>query len=170
MHNLFYHFRYCLLWFNYQYENLEYLYMTKVLNGFVESNYSYYYAAKQTIQGLFIILIMPRLKIHPSLFCIIALLLQTLRLLLSKFFFNSYFLCTCPILAQVSQFFTTQICKTSLVKLSHLAENSTIKFINCKVANTSTSRLEAPPSFYRLFMKKLIFIHSDLLRNNLLPT
>ena len=65
--------------------------MTKVLNGFVESNYSYYYAAKQTIQGLFIILIMPRLKIHPSLFCIIALLLQTLRLLLSKFFFQFMF-------------------------------------------------------------------------------
>ena len=86
LHNLFYHFRYCLLWFNYQYENLEYLYMTKVLNGFVENNYSYYYAAKQTVQGLFIILIMPRLKIHPSLFCIIALLLQTLRLLLFKLF------------------------------------------------------------------------------------
>ena len=72
--------------------------MTKVLNGFVESNYSYYYAAKQTVQGLFIILVMPRLKIHPSLFCIIALLLQTLRLLLFNFFY-SYFLCTCPILA-----------------------------------------------------------------------
>ena len=139
--------------------------MTKVLNGFVESNYSYYYAAKQTVQGLFIILIMPRLKIHPSLFCIIALLLQTLRLLLSNFFFNSYFLCTCP----TFQFFTSQICKTSLLKLSHLAENSTIKFINCKVANTSTFCLEANPSFYRLFMRNFMFIYSDLLGESWFP-
>ena len=166
MYNLFYHFRYCLLWFNYQYENLEYLYMTKVLNGFVESNYSYYYAAKQTVQGLFIILIMPRLKIHPSLFCIIALLLQTLRLLLSIFFSIHIFYVHAQFLHRFPlffQFFTTQICKTSLVKLSQLAENSTIKFINRKVANLSTSRLEAPPSFYRLFMRNLMFIYSDLL-------
>ena len=72
-------FSYCLLWFNYQYDYLEYLYMIKALNGFDENIYAYYYAAKQTLQGLFIIFIMPRLKIHPSLFCIISISLQTLR-------------------------------------------------------------------------------------------
>ena len=55
--------------------------MTKVLHGFDENNYAYYYAAKQSLQGLFIIFVMPKLKIHPSLFCIISLSLQGLRLL-----------------------------------------------------------------------------------------
>ena len=53
--------------------------MIKALNGFDENIYAYYYAAKQTLQGLFIIFIMPRLKIHPSLFCIISISLQTIR-------------------------------------------------------------------------------------------
>ena len=53
--------------------------MIKALNGFDENNYAYYYAAKQSLQGLFIIFIMPRLRIHASLFCIISISLQTLR-------------------------------------------------------------------------------------------
>ena len=104
--------------------------MTKVLNGFIESNYSYYYAAKQTVQGLFIILIMPRLKIHPSLFCIIALLLQTLRLLLSNFFFlfivSMYmFHFGIGFYFYLVLFQFLPLCKNSLVKLSHLAEDPT---------------------------------------------
>ena len=74
---------YSLLWFNYEYDaSLEYLYMIKNFKGYSnnlgydESHYSYYLAAKQTLMGLFIIFIMPRLKIHPSLFCIISLSLQ----------------------------------------------------------------------------------------------
>ena len=45
--------------------------------GFDESHYSYYLAVKQALMGLFIIFIMPRLKIHASLFCVISLSLQT---------------------------------------------------------------------------------------------
>ena len=30
---------------------MEYLYMTKVLHGFDENNYAYYYAAKQSLQA-----------------------------------------------------------------------------------------------------------------------
>ena len=88
---------YFFLWFNYQYENMEYLYMTKVLHGFDENNYAYYYAAKQSLQGLFIIFVMPKLKIHPSLFCIISLSLQSL----------SYFML--PWLKEVWMYFTAQI-------------------------------------------------------------
>ena len=44
--------------------------------GFTEADYSYFTAGKQGIVSLFIFFVMPRLKIHPSLYCAISIALQ----------------------------------------------------------------------------------------------
>ena len=67
---------YMLLWFNYGYEYMEYLYLLRVYPGFNASTYAYFNAIKSSIICLYIFFIVPRLTCHPSLYNVISLALQ----------------------------------------------------------------------------------------------
>ena len=74
---------YSLLWFNYGYEGLEYLYLLKVYEDFTYAYYSYFSAVKSTVISLFLLLILPKLKnVEPSMFCVISMALQGLTFVL----------------------------------------------------------------------------------------
>ena len=65
---------YGLLWFNIQWSfHLEYNYMLLVFKGFTADQYAYYTAAMQVLMSLFMLLLMPNIKVHESMFCVLAL-------------------------------------------------------------------------------------------------
>ena len=65
---------YGLLWFNTQWSyGLEYNYMLLVFKGFTADQYAYYSAAMQVLMSLFMLLVMPCIKVHESMYCVIAL-------------------------------------------------------------------------------------------------
>ena len=67
-------FAYGLLWFNTQWSfGLEYNYMILVFDGFTAEQYSYYSASQQILMSIFMLFIMPRIKIHESLYCVYSL-------------------------------------------------------------------------------------------------
>ena len=68
---------YGLFWFNYQWPfSMEYNYMLLVFKDFTADQYSYYYAVMQTLMSLFLLFVMPRIKVHESLYCVISLSLM----------------------------------------------------------------------------------------------
>jgi hypothetical protein len=71
-------FLYGLLWINYQWEFMEYLYVLKVYEDATETNYAYYYAIKSILMSFVMLLILPRLNIHASLYIILALSTQAM--------------------------------------------------------------------------------------------
>ena len=67
-------FAYGLLWFNTQWSfGLEYNYMLLVFKNFTSEQFSYYNASQQILMSLFMLFIMPKLKIHESLYCVFSL-------------------------------------------------------------------------------------------------
>eukprot|EP00093_Oithona_nana_P014964 14964.XXX_213220_213825_1 [CDS] Oithona nana genome sequencing. len=55
---------------------MEYNYMLLVFKDFTADQYSYYYAVMQTLMSLFLLFVMPRIKVHESLYCVISLSLM----------------------------------------------------------------------------------------------
>ena len=67
-------FAYGLLWFNTQWSfGLEYNYMLLVFKNFTSEQFSYYNASQQILMSLFMLFIMPKLKLHESLYCVLSL-------------------------------------------------------------------------------------------------
>ena len=69
---------YSLLWFNYQWEAMEYFYMLKKYPSFTETDYSYYSAVKLSVQSIFLLFFLPLIKVHESAYCIMALSFQAI--------------------------------------------------------------------------------------------
>ena len=69
---------YALLWFNYQIYYQEYYYLLKIFTNFTEDHYSYFLAVRSTIWSIFMLAIFPKLSVHPSLYCVLALSFQVL--------------------------------------------------------------------------------------------
>ena len=71
---------YFILWFNYTIDStsMEYLYMSRAFESFTGSEYSYYVALKQSLLGLFGLVVLPLLPVHESLYCVFALGLQSI--------------------------------------------------------------------------------------------
>ena len=62
-----------LNWFDSEwYWSLQYNYMLMVFENFTPTEYSYYVSAIQALMSIFAILVMPFLKVHESIFCLIA--------------------------------------------------------------------------------------------------
>ena len=62
-----------LNWFDAEwYWSLQYNYMLMVFENFTATEYSYYVSAIQALMSTFAILIMPTMKVHESIFCVIA--------------------------------------------------------------------------------------------------
>jgi hypothetical protein len=67
-------FLYGILWMNCQWEyGMEYLYMLKVYENATETNYAYYTAVKSLSTSFIMLVILPRLHIHESLYIILGL-------------------------------------------------------------------------------------------------
>ena len=65
---------YGLLWFNTQWSyDLEYQYMLLVFKDFTAEHYAYYSATFQALMSIFMLFLMPLIKIHESLYCVISL-------------------------------------------------------------------------------------------------
>ncbi len=74
---------YACLWFNYEYQNIEYLYLLKVLDGYTETEYAYYYAINSIAWSLFILFILPLINLHPISYILLALPGQALTFFLA---------------------------------------------------------------------------------------
>ena len=70
-------FSYGLLWFNFQIYTQEYYYMILRLTGFTSSHFSYFDAVRNITRSVFMLFVLPRLSIAPSLYCVFSLGIQT---------------------------------------------------------------------------------------------
>ena len=93
---------YSLMWFNGGQNTLEYLYLLKVFEGYTETEYAHFSAVQAIIMALNMLFIMPLLKIHESLYVILALFGQAVAFFLQPFAKVNwhYYLAAIPSLGQ----------------------------------------------------------------------
>ena len=81
-------FSYFFLWVNFGYEPIEYLYMLRTFDGFTGADYAYFTSIRSSVLTVFILFIVPRIKCHPSLYCLISIFLQGLTFLILPWLSN----------------------------------------------------------------------------------
>ena len=78
------------LWFNFEYSSIEYLYMLKVFDGYSESEYAYYMGASNIALSMFMLIVLPLIKVHPTAYVLMALPGQAMTFYLAPWMKTSW--------------------------------------------------------------------------------